>query len=326
MGTSIGLAWAALGTETSGSIQCPACFNNVVGIKPTVGLTPRYLVVPISEHQDSVGPLARTVKDAAYLLGAIAGPDTHDNYTSSSPFQEGQLPDYVAACQLSALEGRRIGIPRHLIAKKAPFDIIPGEAFEYLLFSFNCTVDIIRAAGAEIVDDILLPGWDAREEGQYMTYTLRADILSDIPKYLSKFITNLHNISDLRDVRDFTLSYEPEKWPERDTALFDLDLDIGLNNTSPLYWSNRTMGLYLTGEQGILGSIRDHSLDAIVLPTYFALSPSAVTVPMGIYPPSTPVTLNEFRTQVKIGLNVPFGVSFLGHIFSDVTAEKELPS
>lgn len=218
----------ALRTETSWSIQCPACFNNVVGIKPTVGLRPRYLVVPISEHQDSVGPLARTVKDAAYLLSAIAGPDTHDNYTSASPFQEGQLPDYVAACQLSALEGRRIGIPRHLIAKKAPFDIIPGEAFESLLFSFNCTVDIIRAAGAEIVDDIFLPGWDALEEGQYMTYTLRADILSDIPKYLSKLSTNLHNISDLRDVHDFTRSYEPEKWPERDTALFDLDLETSV--------------------------------------------------------------------------------------------------
>ena len=71
--SSIGLAWASLGTETSGSILSPSETNNLVGIKPSVGLTSRHLVVPISERQDTVGPMARTVTDAAYLLQAIAG-------------------------------------------------------------------------------------------------------------------------------------------------------------------------------------------------------------------------------------------------------------
>jgi len=77
--TSVGAIWAALGTETDGSIIGPSDVNNVVGMKPTLGLTSRYLVIPISEHQDSVGSIARTVKDAAYLLSAIAGFDAHDN-------------------------------------------------------------------------------------------------------------------------------------------------------------------------------------------------------------------------------------------------------
>ncbi|CAN8105558.1 unnamed protein product [Discula destructiva] len=323
VGASIGLSWATLGTETSGSIQCPASFNNVVGIKPTVGLTSRYLVVPLSEHQDTVGPLARTVKDAAYLLNAIAGPDKHDNYTSAIPFQDDQLPDYVAACQLSALAGKRIGIPRHVIAPEGVFYTFSPEALESLVASFNNTVEIIQAAGAEIVDDIFLPGWDALVKGRYMSYTIGADMLSDMPKYLSKLTTNPHNVTSLHDLRAFTRSHGLEGWPERDTELFDVVLDSGIDNTSPLYWSNRTLGLFLSGPQGILGAIKNHSLDAIVLPAYHAMSPPAmigspaVTVPMGAFPPSTPVAHNHFGTQVAFGPNIPFGISFLGDLFSE---------
>ncbi|KAK5016401.1 hypothetical protein LTR39_002102, partial [Cryomyces antarcticus] len=112
--SSVGLALATLGTETSGSILSPSDVNNLVGIKPTVGLTSRYLVIPISEHQDTIGPMTRTVKDAAYILQAIAGVDSGDNYTSAIP-NNGVLPDYVAACNFSAFSGARIGIARNVI-------------------------------------------------------------------------------------------------------------------------------------------------------------------------------------------------------------------
>lgn len=111
--SALGLALASLGTETDGSIVSPSDANNLVGIKPTVGLTSRFLVIPISQHQDTVGPMARTVKDAAYLLAAIAGKDTNDNYTSAIPYDP--LPDYVAACNFSALAGKRLGVPRNVI-------------------------------------------------------------------------------------------------------------------------------------------------------------------------------------------------------------------
>ncbi|CEJ88281.1 hypothetical protein VHEMI04670 [[Torrubiella] hemipterigena] len=94
--SAVGLTWASLGTETAGSIIYPAWYNNVVGIKPTIGLTSRYLVVPISGHHDTVGPMARTVKDAAALLNVMAGKDSNDKYTSLIP-NNGKIPDYVAA-------------------------------------------------------------------------------------------------------------------------------------------------------------------------------------------------------------------------------------
>ena len=89
----------------------PSQKGNLVGIKPTVGLTSRYLVIPISEHQDTVGPMARTVKDAAIILQAIAGKDRNDNYTAAIPFDCDKMPDYVAALDKDGLAGARIGIP-----------------------------------------------------------------------------------------------------------------------------------------------------------------------------------------------------------------------
>ena len=141
--SSIGLALASLGTETSGSILSPSDVNNLVGIKPTVGLTSRYLVIPISEHHDTVGPMARSVKDAAYVLQSIAGKDPNDNYTSAIPCP---IPDYVAACDYNSLAGKRIGVARNVIEIWGQYTDAP------VLDAFNKAVQQIEAAGATIVD------------------------------------------------------------------------------------------------------------------------------------------------------------------------------
>ncbi|KAL2284186.1 hypothetical protein FJTKL_09157 [Diaporthe vaccinii] len=319
--TSLGLAWATLGTETSGSIQCPACVNNVVGIKPTVGLTSRHLVIPISEHQDTVGPLARTVKDAAFLLSAIVGKDSLDNYTSAIPFDADGFPDYVSACQPSALRGKRIGVTRGIIDMN---DVgVPEEAGGPLITAFNESLDIIRSAGATVVDDIFLPGWKEFVEHKYMSRDLRADLLTDVPRYLSHLDKNPNNISSLSDISSFTHHHPREEYPTRDTYVFDLALEDGRNNTHPDVWFNRTLALRLAGTMGILGAMKNHSLDAIVLPTYFASYPPAmigtpaVTVPLGRYPDDMPIVKNDFGNLVQLGPNVPFGISFLGESFSE---------
>lgn len=318
---SLGLAWAALGTETSGSIQCPACYNNVVGIKPTVGLTSRHLVIPISEHQDTVGPLARTVKDAAFLLQAIVGKDKFDNYTSAIPFEVGNFPDYVSACQVSALSGKRIGVTRGVIDMDEME--VPEEAVEPLMTAFNGSLDIIRSAGATVVDDIFLPGWKAFVDGDYLPSVLLADFFTDMPRYLSHLETNPHNVSSLRDISRFTHRYPAEEYPARDTFIFDLALEQSKNNTHYDVWLNRTLALRLAGTMGILGAMKNYSLDAIVLPTYFAeyppaiLGTPAVTVPMGRYPDDMPVVKNHFGNLVGFGPNVPFGISFLGESFTE---------
>ena len=156
----------------------PSSVNNLVGIKPSVGLTSRALVIPISERQDTVGPMARTVKDAAYLLQAIAGKDPNDNYTSAIPYDP--LPDYVAACNFSSLKGKRIGIPRNVIYPE------PGDG--PVLAAFEAAINIVRKAGATVIDNTNITAFAENEylNGNNSTIVLEADFVSDLPKeYLS---------------------------------------------------------------------------------------------------------------------------------------------
>ncbi|KAL2127320.1 hypothetical protein VTI74DRAFT_10933 [Chaetomium olivicolor] len=322
--SSLGLAAAALGTETDGSIIAPANCNNVVGIKPTVGLTSRYLVVPISEHQDTVGSMARSVKDAAYVLSAIAGPDPKDNYTSAIPFDT--IPDYVAACDLNALSGKRIGVPRDLIDSSSP------HFNKALLSAFNTALSILRAANATIIDPVPLPGYAALEESKYELTVLQADFVSSLPRYLSLLSHNPHRLATLSDLREWTRAHGAlEAYPQRDTAIWDealaLDPDgLGAdpNAKAPCFWANYTAALHLAGPLGLTGALANHSLDALVVPTEWAstlpavLGAPVVTVPMGSWPKGTPVVRDDgLGHMVEIAPGVPFGISFLGAKWSE---------
>ena len=316
--SSIGLALASLGTETSGSILSPSQVNNLVGIKPTVGLTSRALVIPISEHQDTVGPMARTVRDAAYLLQAIAGKDPDDNYTLAQPFDS--PPDYVGACNYSSLRGKKIGIPRNLIrarASNAP-----------VLAAFEQAVHTIRKAGATVVDNVNITAdaLDQYRNGNSSIIVLEADFVTDLPKnYLSKLVTNPQNVQDLEDVRNFTQSFPPEEYPDRDTGTWDEALALGFDNTSPEFSAAYQTNLRIAGREGILGVLANYSLDALILPTAFSAGLPAlvgtpvVTVPLGFYPSNTTVERNRRGTLVSVGPNFPFGLSFLGPAFSEAS-------
>ncbi|KAI1339366.1 amidase [Xylariaceae sp. FL0016] len=314
--SSLGLALAALGSETDGSIVSPSNVNNLVGIKPSVGLTSRYLVIPISEHQDTVGPMARTVKDAAYLLAAIAGPDPNDNYTSRIPFEE--IPDYVGACDFFALKGKRIGVPRNI------FDITGSEElYGPIVAKFNESLNVLRAAGATVVDDIHLEGYDTIASSSFETVVLESDFISNLATYFASLIENPQNITDLAGLQEFTHGFPAEEWPSRDTAIWQEALDLGFNNTSPETWSNYTANQYYGGLLGITGAIQNLSLDALVVPTTFSSTLPAiigapiVTVPMGAYPENTTVVPNTRGNLNDTAPNIPFGFAFLGERFSE---------
>ena len=314
--SSIGLAWACLGSETDGSIISPSENNNVVGIKPTVGLTSRFLVVPISEHQDSVGPLARTVKDAAHLLAAIAGKDKNDNYTSAIPWSDDKAPDYVGACKESGLQGKRIGVPRNLF----PNDNSPVSR------SFNSTLAVLRAGGAKVIDNLHLPGADVLGNSNFETVVLDVDFVTDLPKlYLSHLTTNPHNITNVEQLQEFTQHFPKEDYPHRDTGLWQDGLDYGYDNTSPQFWGNYSSEVYYAGEKGVLGALKQYKLDALIVPSAYASSLPAqfggpvVTVPMGRTPDNTPTSLNSFGTLNVTGPNQPFGLGFMGAKFSEET-------
>ncbi|KAF3039069.1 hypothetical protein E8E11_003080 [Didymella keratinophila] len=317
---SLGLAFGTLGTETDGSIVSPSQLNNIVGIKPTVGLTSRSLVIPISEHQDSVGPMARTVKDAAYILQAIAGPDQYDNYTSAIPwasnFTNATKPDYVAACRLDALAGKRIGIPRNAIGNR---NIVSAPIFD----AFDSAVAILEEAGAIIVDNTNYTAY-----AQYLNSTaedivLGADFGPNLAAYLAQLTYNPNDVTDLEEVRNFTQTFPAEEYPSRDTAVFDSALALNFTNTDPEFWAAYQEDLFLGGPGGILGALATYNLDAVVLPTRTASSISAiigapiVTVPLGAYPANTTVIPNARGNLNATAPNIPFGIAFAGKHWSE---------
>ncbi|MBX7527576.1 amidase [Qipengyuania vesicularis] len=132
-----GLAWAAIGTETNGSITCPASINGIVGFKPSVGLVSRRHVVPISSTQDTAGPMTRTVADAALLVTALAGEDEQDSATVGVPRRE----NYHTGLGDFSLEGVRIGVMRNQVGNRNDLKAV-----------FNAALADLEAAGAELVD------------------------------------------------------------------------------------------------------------------------------------------------------------------------------
>ncbi|OTA55107.1 amidase [Hypoxylon sp. EC38] len=310
--SALGLALGSLGTETDGSITGPASLNNLVAIKPTVGLTSRHLVIPISEHQDTVGPMTRTVKDAAYILQAIAGADPLDNYTSAIP--NAQLPDYVAACKISALSGVRLGVPRNVIELHSSNTTGPVvEAFEQAL-------NTLRDAGAIVVDT----GFPAASEFRNSDVpgrVLDADFVVNLKSYFDTLTYNPNSITSLEALRAFTQSSPLEGYPLRDTGIWDEALQ-GWNNTDPRFWPAYQQNVYYGTEGGLLGAIERDHLDAVVLPANFASSYAAtvgapiITVPLGCYPPDMTTVANEWGL-LDVAPNIPFGISFLGAKFTE---------
>ncbi|KAH7353149.1 amidase [Pyrenochaeta sp. MPI-SDFR-AT-0127] len=311
--SALGLSLGCLGTETDGSLVLPASFNNIVAIKPTVGLTSRHMVIPISQHQDTIGPMARTVKDAAYILQAIAGTDVNDNYTSEIP--AGITPNYIAACRHSALSGTRLGVPKNVIS------LMSSDTTRPVLEAFEKALGTLRDSGATIIDTNFTAAQEFWDSNVPLSI-LYADFLADLHAYLESLAHNPNHISTLEDLRSFTQSFNLEDYPLRDTGHWDQALKQGWNNTDPKFWPAYQQNLFYGGSGGLLGALERENLDAILLPTDFAPNWAApvgapiVTVPLGRYPDGVPVVRNAWGLATSAP-NVPFGLSFLGARFTE---------
>ena len=267
-----------------------------------LGLTSRHLVIPISEHQDTIGPMTRTVKDAAYILQAIAGADKEDNYTSTIP--AGALPDYVAACNLSGLAGVRLGVPRNVIS--LAWDNTTGP----LLHEFEQSIALLKAAGAIIVENTDFPQASEFWNSSVELDVLNADIIVNLNSYLKLLTYNPRNITTLAEVRKFTQTFPGEEYPGRNTVIWDEALQ-NYNNTDPRFWSVYQQNVKYGTEGGLLGTLKLHNLDGIILPAPFASSWAAtvgapiVTVPMGSQPAGTPIVKNSWGL-VQVAPNIPY--------------------
>ncbi|RCI12942.1 hypothetical protein L249_1327 [Ophiocordyceps polyrhachis-furcata BCC 54312] len=316
----LGLAAAAIGVDATGSILYPASSNNVVGLRPTVGLTSRHLTIPFSERFDTVGPLARTVEDAAFVLQAIAGRDVDDAFTSAIP---DNVPDYVQACHQWPLKGSRIGVPWNfvnLVARSQP-DLQPE------IKAFNETIEKLKRAGATVVVTEFAM---AQQMKSFRNLVLALDFPFNLQSYLEKLEANPNHVRSLRRLRDWTVfNRKLEDYPNRSVDFWDATLHatetLRYNNTreTDVYDQGLKQIEDIANNGGVKTAMEKHGLKAVIMPTsmtYYCVpfdgSP-AITVPMGAYPSDAPVVMNDRKEMVKSGPGVPFGISFVGTRFSE---------
>ena len=248
--TSANLCAAAIGTETDGSVLCPSTANGIVGIKPTVGLVSRVGIIPIAHSQDTAGPMARTVADAAAILGALTGIDPHDSHTLAS--QGRSQTDYSRFLDASGLQGARIGLARQYLGFHPAVDRIVGES-----------VAAMKSQGAEIIDpaDIPTHGQWRETELEVMLYEFKAN--------LNTYLAGLRASSQVRSLEDLIRFNEENK--EREMPYFGQELFIRAQEKGPLsekkYREALVTNHRLTRERGIDKVMDEHRLDAIVAPT-----------------------------------------------------------
>ncbi|WP_309629077.1 amidase [Brevundimonas sp.] len=247
---AVGLAPVAIGTETNGSIVCPASVNGVVGFKPTVGLVSRTHIVPISHSQDTAGPIATTVHDAALVMNAIAGSDPLDAATAEA---DARKVDYVAALDADSLRGARIGVLRFMANN---FSDDTKAAFERSL-------QAMRDAGAELVE--ITEGPDMRAIGGAQLTVLLTELKVDLNAYLASTDPEQVTTRTLADVIAFNAA-EP-----RETVLFGQELFERAEATGgledPAYVTARETSLRLSGVEGIDRMMAENRVVALVSPT-----------------------------------------------------------
>jgi amidase len=305
-----GLAVVAVGTETDGSITCPAAANGIVGIKPTVGLVSQQGIIPIAASQDTAGPMARTVADATILLVAMIGRAENDRVLSHLeplPDTRKLRDDMMHALQPRGLEGARIGVARKISSFHEGVVPILGEAMRSL-----------TASGAVVIDktDLVMPETMSEDEMTVLLYEFKDGLnrylatRTDVPKTLADLIA----FNDKQ--RDVELAY------------FGQEIFISAQAKGPLtepeYVAARARGLAAAGKDGIDAVIAANKLDAIVAIT---LGPAWTTDLLngdrGVGGDITqaPAVAGYPHITVPAGYlqGMPIGISFVGTAYSEPT-------
>ena len=303
------LCAVAVGTETDGSIVSPSSANGIVGIKPTVGLVSRTGIIPISHSQDTAGPMARTVRDAAILLGALAGVDAEDAATGAG--ERRAAPDYTAFLDPNGLKGARIGVVRGLFGFLDRVDAVMAEALAAL-----------KSAGAELVDPVELTsaGKIGEPEGTVLHYEFKAGLNA----YLARLGPGAP-VRTLKDVIAFNEKHAKEEMPYFGQETF-LKAEAKGPLTSFEYLEALAKSRRLARTEGIDATMDKHRLDALVAPT---LGPACVTDLVNgdrwLGDASTaPAVAGYPHVTVPAGFvfGLPVGLSFFGRAWSEGTLLK----
>jgi amidase len=303
------LCAGAIGTETDGSVVCPSSANSLVGIKPTVGLVSRAGIIPISHSQDTAGPMARTVSDAAILLGAITGEDSRDRITNSSRGKA--FTDYTKFLNKDGLKGMRIGVARKHFGFNDRVDKLMTERLNDL-----------KRLGAVLVDPADIPTHGKFDDAEFevLLYEFKADLNT----YLSALGPQA-SVHSLRDVIDFN-----EKNRDKELPFFGQELLTRSQAKGPLterkYLQALRKSQLLTRSQGIDLVIKQKRLDALVAPTGGPAWPTDLIngdhFTGGYSSASAVAGYPHITVPAGYVFGMPVGISFFAGAYSEPTLIK----
>jgi amidase len=303
-GISANLAAVGIGTETDGSIVCPSSANGLVGIKPTVGLVSRAGIIPIAHSQDTAGPMCRTVRDAAILLGALTGVDADDAATAASSGKS--QTDYAQFCDPAGLKGARIGVARKYFGFNEAVDALMEQV-----------LDVMKKQGATLVDpaDIETFGKFDESESVVMMYEMKADLAA----YLARLGPSAP-VHTLLDVIQFNERNRSKEMPYFGQDFF-LKAEAKGALTDKEYLDAVAKNHQLAATEGIDALMDKHHLDAVVAPTggpawltdlvngdHFTGGSSSAAAVAG-YP--------NINVPAGFVSGLPVGISFFGRAWSE---------
>jgi amidase len=340
VGTSASFWAANVGTETSGSVLSPSNQNMLVGIKPTVGRVSRYGVIPITADQDTPGPMARTVTDAAIMLGALesAAPDPNDSATRACTPPANR--DYTPFLRRDALKGARIGIPRAYF-----YDAIPSPGGIGTNGSLSTeqkrvmadAIAVLTAQGAAIVDPADLPSivsaagddnllaWqtcsgpaNAKGRDAHCSVVFKYGMKRDFNAWLAS-LGSAAPVTSLSALREWNRAHERAGALKYGQGQLDISDEMDVAADRARYLADRARDVRLAGKDGIDAALHAHKLDALLFPgptgAFVAAKPGypTVIVPFGTVPHApTPPLPAGFNAKPA-----PFGVSFTGTACSE---------
>jgi amidase len=298
------LAAVGIGTETDGSIVCPSSVNGIVGIKPTLGLVSRSGIVPIAHSQDTAGPMARTVTDAAVVLNAIVGADPTDAVTASG---NKHRTDYTKALDANALKGARIGVVRKLAGFNDGVDALLTQVIANL-----------REAGATVIDPVAIPSLGKYDDAELIV--LEYEFKHDLNAYLA----GLPTAANAPRTLDALMAFD-ERESARELSWFGQDLFVksqalgGLSDKK--YRDALSSARSLAGKQGIDAALHTGRLDALIAPT---VGPAWITdwingdhVSGGSSTPAAVAGYPDISVPAGFVHDLPVGVSFFGTAWSE---------
>ena len=306
---SANLAAAAVGTETNGSIICPANTNGIVGIKPTLGLISRSGIIPIAHTQDTAGPMARTVTDAAIMLSAMAGSDKADVATAEADKRAAK--DYTKFLDPNGLKGARLGLV---------MQFIQGRTAEQTKAYYQPFIDKLREAGAMLIDVTFTP--DYSKISTERTDVLKYEFKTDLNKYLATRGGRYKTLEDL-------IKFNDEN-KDKELPLFGQELFVDSQKkgylTDKAYIDALAKVKSAAREDGIDAVLAKYNLDALVTPTggsTWAIAATAgypyITVPLGLR--DIPASTNTAGAAVPASIQAT-GMAFFGTAWSEPTLIK----